>query len=79
MSTAEEPPTLIRAADNGLYIELVFLSNYHSASSYEDSTVRTEYFKFYTPIYADYANNEDVSSPSRQSPRRYQTRIRFVQ
>ena len=50
MSTAEEPPTLIRAADNGLYIELVFLSNYHSASSYEDSTVRTEYFKFYTPI-----------------------------
>ena len=42
MSTAEEPSTLIRAADNGLYIELVFLSNYHSASSYEDSTVRTE-------------------------------------
>ena len=41
MSTAEEPSTLIRAADNGLYIELVFLSNYHSASSYEDSTVRT--------------------------------------
>lgn len=77
VSAVEGPLTyLIRTSDNRVYRRHFDQIIIQPALSYEKTTVRTEDFAFPTPTPA--MNNEEVPSPSRQSPRRYPARVRSV-